>query len=122
MLISLVKRYAHVIKSHKIIQYERNGPYLRFKAEIIFKNKSVLFIRQTIVKGKVFKYAYHWENSKGTLICRWDNAPHWPEISTFPNHIHLPDDKNNTIVKESIAAGDLDLVLGQITSKMKKQL
>ena len=120
MLINLVKRYASVIKSHRILQYELNGPYLRFKAEITFKDKSVLFIRQTVIKDKAFKYAYHWENSEGTLICRWDNAPHWPEINTFPDHIHLPDDKMNIIVKESIAAGDLDLIFEQIASKLKK--
>jgi hypothetical protein len=26
------------------------------------------------------------------LICRWDNAPHHPELSIFPHHIHESDD------------------------------
>jgi hypothetical protein len=29
-------------------------------------------------------------DSDNQLIFRYDNAPHHPEISTFPNHKHLP--------------------------------
>jgi hypothetical protein len=25
------------------------------------------------------------------MIHRWDNAPHWGGIRTFPFHLHLPD-------------------------------
>lgn len=38
------------------------------------------------------KYSFHWQRSDGCLICRWDNAPHHPELSTFPHHIHEGDD------------------------------
>lgn len=34
-------------------------------------------------------YAYHWERRRQTgEIYRWDNAPHHPFISTFPDHFH----------------------------------
>ena len=36
----------------------------------------------------VGKYSFHWQNSDGGLIRRWDNAPHHPEIPSFPNHVH----------------------------------
>ena len=38
------------------------------------------------------KYSFHWQRTDGRLICRWDNAPHHPELSTFPHHLHENDD------------------------------
>ena len=35
------------------------------------------------------KYSYHWQNMHGILIARWDNAPHWSDVSTFPHHLHI---------------------------------
>lgn len=40
----------------------------------------------------VNKYSFHWQDSAGHLICRWDNAPHHPEVPTFPHHLHGPDE------------------------------
>lgn len=34
------------------------------------------------------KYSFHWQRTDGSLIRRWDNAPHHPEISSFPHHVH----------------------------------
>ncbi|MEM8528119.1 MAG: DUF6516 family protein [Bacteroidota bacterium] len=36
-------------------------------------------------------YSFHWQDNEGNLIIRWDNAPHFKELSTFPHHKHLPD-------------------------------
>jgi hypothetical protein len=45
------------------------------------------------------KYSYHWEQrAKHGLIYRHDNAPDFPEISTFPKHFH---DGTQDNVKES---------------------
>jgi len=45
------------------------------------------------------KYSYHWEQrAKRGLIYRHDNAPDFPEISTFPKHFHDGSQEN---VKES---------------------
>ncbi len=35
------------------------------------------------------KYHFHWQGHNNRLIKRWDNAPHHPEIKTFPDHIHV---------------------------------
>lgn len=34
------------------------------------------------------KYRHHWQDKNGHLLKRWDNAPHHPEIDTFPHHLH----------------------------------
>jgi hypothetical protein len=30
----------------------------------------------------------HWQTQTGALLLRWDNAPHHPEIPTFPRYKH----------------------------------
>lgn len=34
-------------------------------------------------------YRYHVRNVSSVFVCRWDNAPHYPQIETFPDHFHL---------------------------------
>lgn len=36
----------------------------------------------------VENYKFHWQDSQGHLIKRWDNAPHHPEVESFPHHLH----------------------------------
>ena len=36
----------------------------------------------------VITYSYHWADAHNQLITRWDNTPHFPELSGFPDHIH----------------------------------
>lgn len=35
------------------------------------------------------RYAYHYQCADDTLIFRYDNAPHHPEITTHPHHKHI---------------------------------
>lgn len=37
-------------------------------------------------------YSFHWQRPDGSLIRRWDNAPHHPEIASFPHHVHEGDE------------------------------
>jgi len=37
------------------------------------------------------KYLYHCQQNDGDLIVRWDNKPHWKEMSTYPHHKHEND-------------------------------
>jgi len=37
---------------------------------------------------QVTKYRFHWQDATGGLRKRWDNAPHHPELPTYPHHIH----------------------------------
>ncbi|HPT18864.1 MAG TPA: DUF6516 family protein [Methanothrix sp.] len=44
--------------------------------------------------GRSFRsYSYHVRKGDDMVI-RWDNAPHWPGMKTFPNHLHLGSEKN----------------------------
>jgi len=56
------------------------------------------------------KYRYHLQTSDGRLISRWDNAPHHPTVSTFPDHRH--DDRDGIHPAPSMNVPDvLDAVL-----------
>lgn len=34
------------------------------------------------------RYRFQWQ-TEGELITRWNNAPHHPEVETFPHHKHI---------------------------------
>lgn len=84
------------------------------KATLI--DKSILFIREltTITESK---YSYHWQTKGGKLIYRWDNAPHYPEIKTFPHHKHKGS-KQNVLPSEEIT---LEEALKVIEKRIKKK-
>jgi hypothetical protein len=42
-------------------------------------------------------YRYHWQDASGRVILRYDNAPHHPEVQSFPHHKH---------VEETVVASD----------------
>ena len=37
---------------------------------------------------QVTTYSYHWTAADGSLIRRWDNTPHYPNLPGFPHHVH----------------------------------
>ncbi|BES82865.1 toxin-antitoxin system TumE family protein [Pyrodictium abyssi] len=48
------------------------------------------------------KYRYHYEDPDGRLVFRYDNAPHHPEVETFPHHKHLGDGRVVASIAPSI--------------------
>ena len=46
----------------------------------------------TVDKGHIkhFSYRYHFQNRDNTLIFRYDNTPHFPDLTNFPHHKHNP--------------------------------
>ena len=56
-----------------------NGSFLEFDEAILVRNQQIVKIR----------YAYHYQDSAGELIFRYDNAPHHPNILTYPHHKHI---------------------------------
>lgn len=64
-----------------------NRGFIRFVIEL--RDSSELHVFEYIDSGlHKIDYSYHWQNKEKKLIKRWDNAPHHPEIETFPNHVH----------------------------------
>ncbi len=63
------------------------------RGRLRFYDGSLLVFDETLVaRGVVLvktDYAYHYQRADGSLVFRYDNAPHHPEISTFPDHMHV---------------------------------
>jgi hypothetical protein len=67
-----------------------------FKSELRFYNDSRLsIVEQLEPVGKRdynrVNYKFHYQDEDGNLIFRYDNAPHYPHLPTFPAHKHIDD-------------------------------
>ena len=60
------------------------------EGRVEFYNGSILEFTESITPDR-FRYRYQYMNADGSLIFRYDNVPHHPEIASFPDHKHYPD-------------------------------
>ncbi len=87
----ILEQYADIIAEYGITVWETQPTSYRFNARVTFIDGSSLQIKEYLFLNKR-KYAYHWQSHDGELRIRWDNAPHWKTIPTFPHHKHTPED------------------------------
>ncbi len=67
-----------------------NTAYIKAKVRFIDNSLLNLFQHVCFKESKpIINYRYHYMDSKNNLIFRYDNAPHYPSISTFPHHKHI---------------------------------
>ena len=67
----------------------------------IFERRICLYITEAFGKG-FRSYSYHIQKD-GKMVRRWDNAPHWPEMKTFPHHFHMNSEKEALECQEFFA-------------------
>ena len=89
----------------------KGGFFIKIKAYL--SDKSHLFIRE-YVDSCERNYSYHWQDTQGNLIARWDNAPHYPEIITYPHHKHL---EGEILPNYSIACEEILEEIGKMLHK-----
>ena len=61
------------------------------EATIVFKDDSRLIARAELddtTEVREYDYAYVYLNADGRRVLQYDDAPHHPEISTYPHHMH----------------------------------
>ena len=90
--------------------------YFRVRCTLIDGSELQLIVRFRNVADvlAVEKYSFHWQRNDGTLICRWDNAPHHCDVTTFPHHLH----EGATGGAEALAPVDAFVVLGEIERRL----
>lgn len=80
------------VRSFRVVREEEqvNSGLIRYRLTLVDGGLLELSERFRIVGGKVhsLKYRFHWQDSAGNLIARWDNAAHHLSLPTFPHHIH----------------------------------
>jgi hypothetical protein len=72
---------------------------LRIKVSFFDESKAELFEYVAISDSQIdlLKYSFHWQDERGRLRYRWDNAPHHQELSGSPHHRHNADQSVNGI-------------------------
>ena len=65
------------------------------KLRLPFELRYLLSVSEAIItcdrEMTFLDYRYHFQDSQNNLIFRYDSTPHFPDLSNFPHHIHLPD-------------------------------
>ncbi|MBC8182098.1 hypothetical protein H8E88_13360 [candidate division KSB1 bacterium] len=79
--------FCKFIDSYEILEYFNEDTTKLIKIKAKLNNSTTLYIRELIQPDNC-KYSYHWQNENNEMILRWDNAPHFPSVSTFPHHLH----------------------------------
>jgi len=86
--------FKRIIMSYGIYKKAYNEKQGFIKGDIVFSDNSQLCfieVKDTEVNPKV-KYRYHYMDKDNELIFRFDNAYHYKELKTFPNHKHIGDE------------------------------
>lgn len=80
------------------ITYDKRSSYIGFiRGEVYFLDGSCLHFREfvNVEHGlERYTYAYHYQRPDGTLVFRYDNTPHFPDLPTFPHHKHEHNEAN----------------------------
>ena len=73
--------------------------------KLLFVDGSMLEFMEYLQEENRLKYRFHLMDKEGTMILRYDNAPHHKDVSSFPHHKHLPGN-----VAESVDKGIMDVL------------
>jgi hypothetical protein len=88
-----------LVQSYNLTPDKRDTYEGFLKAEVVFTDQSILFIREfssveTIIDRDMYSYQYM--DSTNNLIFRYDNTPHHQKLNlpTFPHHKHSGSEEN----------------------------
>ena len=77
--------------SEEILTPERANLRIRLR----FDNGALLEINEALVVANdeltTLGYRYHLQRANNELVFRYDNTPHFSDLSSFPHHKHLHD-------------------------------
>jgi hypothetical protein len=79
-----------LVVRYEVVEFRplENGLY--YRCEVLWNDGSRLFAREYSTDIKRV-YSFHWQDADDSLRVRWDNAPHFPLLNTFPHHRHNAD-------------------------------
>ena len=104
--------FVYEVKTH----YEDREEVWFLRVNVYFIDNSLLHFRELFVgQERSFKktYTYHYQRSDGTMVFRYDNAPHFPKLPSAPHHKHVGE--NDVVAAD---APDLQSVLKEIESQI----
>lgn len=101
-----VLRRSDLVKEIISVEFDAVGDVYRLKVRVKLRNNWLMDVWEHVAPG-LRRYSYHVFYRK-KMITRWDNAPHFPSIRTFPHHKHV-----NEKIEESVEV-TVELVLKEI--------
>jgi hypothetical protein len=95
--LSGILKEIQLLENVAVEKYEEEilTPYrINLRIRIRFMQGYLLEINEAayIEKNQLFflSYRYHLQNAQNKLMFHYDDAPHFPQLATFPHHKHLP--------------------------------
>ena len=85
-----VLRQSAIVLDFDVLELIDEDSVKLIKIKVVLKKKWLLYITELHTKDYQ-KYSYHCQKNDGDLIVRWDNKPHWIDMSTYPHHKHEND-------------------------------
>jgi hypothetical protein len=66
---------------------------VNLRIRIRFQTGHMLELNEAIISEKNqimhIGYRYHFHDRKNSMVFRYDNTPHFPELDTYPHHKHI---------------------------------
>ncbi len=88
---NIISIYSSIIADTEFTEYTETKTLAKLKSKIRLYDGSILYVREIYINQQLIDYSYYWFNIDEKLKIGWDNAPHHPEIYTFPHHKHFSD-------------------------------
>ncbi len=85
-----VLRQSAIVLDFDVLELIDEESVKLIKIKAVLKENWLLYITELHIKDYQ-KYSYHCQKNDGDLIVRWDNKPHWRNMSTYPHHKHEND-------------------------------
>ena len=86
---SLVRDVEIVRRTIRDTEFEK---VLHYRYRVLLANGDFIEMTERALEAQgrleVTKYRHHWQDRHSRVLKRWDNAPHYPAINTFPHHLH----------------------------------
>lgn len=108
--------FVYEVKTH----YEDREEVWFLRVNVYFIDNSLLHFRELFVgqERSIKKtYTYHYQRADGTMVFRYDNAPHFQKLPSAPHHKHVGE---NDVIATN--APDLQSVLKEIESLINSKL
>jgi hypothetical protein len=85
---SIISSFGMLIESVESFHFIQEESVSQIRAKIRLYDGTTLRVREIQVRGIADAYSYYWLRPDDSVIIGWDNAPHHPELSNFPYHLH----------------------------------
>ncbi len=89
MIHEILLKFVEIIAETEFLITREIKGFRYYKCKIQLIDGSNLRIIEEWSNQHLVQYSYYWLDEENNLIIGWDNAPHHPQITTYPHHKHI---------------------------------